>query len=187
MPTRARLRRLQRKFCSRVSRAEPHSSMNLFLFASIPPPIFSSFSSSSSLSGVCFFLCALSLTFTLRCVLVQFYFQPFVSTVWLWICLSLVWFSFSFLSFFFFFLTFFIFFFITFFIFFLTLYLKGLCLFISKMIMVCNIYCIIKCYIILGHEFCNLISISLCFQLGHLKFKFFVIQIVLRSISTCHL
>jgi len=41
MPTRARLRRVQRKLNSRFSLAVPQSSMNLFLFASIPPPIFS--------------------------------------------------------------------------------------------------------------------------------------------------
>jgi hypothetical protein len=41
MPTRAKLRRVHRKLSSRFSRAAPHSSMNLFLFVSIPPPIFS--------------------------------------------------------------------------------------------------------------------------------------------------
>ncbi len=80
MPTRARLRRLQRKFCSRVSRAEPHSSMNLFLFASIPPPIsllllllllslvcvsFYALSLSHSLFGVCLFSFTFSLSFPL--------------------------------------------------------------------------------------------------------------------------
>jgi hypothetical protein len=132
MPTRARLRRLQRKFCSRVSRAEPHSSMNLFLFASIPPPIFSS-SSSSSLSGVCFFLLrSLSHIHSLVCALFSFTFSLLFPLFGCGYAYPL--FGLAFLFFFFFF--------------FLTLYLKGLCFFISKMIMVCNIYCIIKCYII---------------------------------------
>lgn len=39
IPTRAKLRRVQRKLCSRFSLAAPQSSINLFFCASIPPPI----------------------------------------------------------------------------------------------------------------------------------------------------
>jgi len=50
IPMRAKLRRVQRKLCSRFSLADPQSSMNLFLFVSIPPPIFAFTESSSSSS-----------------------------------------------------------------------------------------------------------------------------------------
>ncbi|XXG59813.1 hypothetical protein AAC387_Pa04g1831 [Persea americana] len=39
IPTMATLRRVHRKLCSRFSRAEFQSFMNLFLFTSIPPPM----------------------------------------------------------------------------------------------------------------------------------------------------
>ena len=56
IPTRAKLRRVQRKLCSRFSLALLQSSMNLFLFVSIPPPIFFPRSLSLLLSLFCFIL-----------------------------------------------------------------------------------------------------------------------------------
>ncbi|KAL0785487.1 hypothetical protein Bca101_001733 [Brassica carinata] len=55
IPMRAKLRRVHRKLCSRFSLADPQSSMNLFLFVSMPPPISSPPLSNGGFSFFCDF------------------------------------------------------------------------------------------------------------------------------------
>lgn len=78
-PTRAKLRRVQRKLYSRFSRAELHSSMNRFLLASIPPPIFLSLQSFFVLHSAIFYVFSLQGSRWYRFVMLPIY-KP---TVWL--------------------------------------------------------------------------------------------------------